>query len=77
MLPNWQQRWTPLRSIFMKLLQLTRDVISFETPVGAEETPLKEFMQNPADLSPIDTIVREHRTGEVDTLLDCSHRVKT
>jgi len=26
-------------------------------------------MQNPADLSPIDTIVREHRTGEVDTLL--------
>ena len=52
-----------------ELLQLTRDVISFETPVGAEETPLKEFIPNPADLSPVDAIVQEHRTGEVDTLL--------
>jgi RNA polymerase sigma factor (sigma-70 family) len=52
-----------------ELLQLTRDVISFETPVGEEETPLKEFIQNSADFSPIDAIVREHRTGEVDTLL--------
>jgi len=52
-----------------ELLQLTRDVISFETPVGAEKTPLKEFIQNPADLSPVDAIVQAHRTGEVDTLL--------
>lgn len=52
-----------------ELLQLTRDVISFETPVGAEETPLKEFIPNPADLSPVDAIVQAHRTGEVDTLL--------
>jgi len=52
-----------------ELLQLTRDVISFETPVGEEETPLKDFIPNPADLSPVDAIVREHRTGEVDTLL--------
>jgi RNA polymerase primary sigma factor len=52
-----------------ELLQLTRDVISFETPLGAEETPLKEFIPNPADLSPVDAIVREHRTGEVDTIL--------
>lgn len=52
-----------------ELLQLTKDVISFETSVGAEETPLKEFIPNPADFSPVDAIVQEHRTGEADTLL--------
>ena len=52
-----------------ELLQLTRDVISFETPIGAEETPLKDFIQDPADLSPVDAMVQAHRAGEVDTIL--------
>ena len=52
-----------------ELLQLTRDVISFETPVGEEETPLKDFIQDPADLSPVEAMVQAHRAGEVDTIL--------
>ena len=52
-----------------ELLQLTRDVISFETPVGEEETPLKDFIQDPADLSPVDAMVQAHRAGEVDSIL--------
>ena len=52
-----------------ELLQLTRDAVSFETPVGEDEMTLKDFMQNPADLSPIDAMVQAHRAGEVDNLL--------
>jgi DNA-directed RNA polymerase sigma subunit (sigma70/sigma32) len=52
-----------------ELLQLTRDVISFETTVGEEETPLKDFIPNPTDLSPADAIVQAHRAGEVDAIL--------
>jgi RNA polymerase primary sigma factor len=52
-----------------ELRQLTRDAVSFETPVGEDELPLKEFMQDPADFSPVYALVQAHRAGEVDTLL--------
>jgi len=52
-----------------ELLQLTRDAVSFETPVGEEEMTLKDFIQHPADPSPIDVMVQAHRAGEVDAIL--------
>jgi RNA polymerase sigma factor (sigma-70 family) len=52
-----------------ELLQLTRDAVSFETPVGEEEMTLKDFIQHPADPSPIDVMGQAHRAGEVDAIL--------
>jgi RNA polymerase primary sigma factor len=52
-----------------ELLQLTRDAVSFETPVGEEEMTLKDFIQHPAALSPIEAMVQSQRAGELDSIL--------
>ncbi len=52
------------------ILKITKDTISIETPVGEEEdTMLKDFIEDKANLSPLDFVIREDLKLRIEKVL--------
>jgi len=52
-----------------EIQQILQDTISLETPVGKEDGPLKHFIEDPSNTSPLDEILKDQRLQTAELAL--------